>query len=942
MALAVALTPGTHLGPYEITALVGAGGMGEVYKAIDTRLHRTVAVKVLPADVASDSDLKQRLEREAKAISSLNHPHICTLHDVGSQDGIDFLVLEYLEGETLAQRLTKGPLPLDQALQYAIQLADALARAHHQGIVHRDLKPGNVMLTKSGAKLLDFGLAKPRPLATVGSAGTSAAQTVTSPLTSAGTIVGTIQYMAPEQLEGKDADARTDIFAFGVVLYEMLTGKKAFEGKSQASLIAAILAHQPSPPSATQRLTPATVDHIVATCLAKDPDERWQSASDLRRQLIWISGRSEASPAGVSSRTSSTPRTLRIWTAAGLTGLAIGAAAMALVRIAGRDSTPPPLEVSRLIMSVAPADQLRSFPDDQGGGEGLPSRTVMAIAPDGRSLVFSAVRGNQQQLYRRRLTELEATPIGGTDGAHSPFFSPDGRWLGFITGQSLRKIAFPEVGPATSVWAEPSNFNAAGARFFGASWGADDTIVIGQRAGGLLRVSSGGGNAEPLTTLDTTLGEFSHRLPFVLPGGRAVLFTVTHAQFPRWDSTDVVVQSMTSGERKVLIKGGADARYVASGHLVYMRVGTLMAVPFDLERLEVGASPVAVAADVMQAAQGRTFELDSGAGQFSVSPSGTLVYLPGGLFPAREQSLLWVDRAGAEQPFALPPQSFSHPRLSPDGQRVVFGTLPLGERNVYIADLRRSGITRVTDDGRSEGPIWTPDGKRIVFTSFVSAQGNRADIASKSADGSGPIERLSSRSHAAYAHSWTPDGTALAFTERRPEDFSDIWVLPLKSDRQPEAIVSTRFAEAQPDISPNGRWLAYTSDESGRQEVFVRSYPEPGTLLPISTGGANSPAWSRDGRELFFTTLPTPESTLSMMVVDVTTAPTFTAGKPRVLFEGRFRSNSVGRQYDVAGDGSRFLMMREVERPPETPAQMIVVQNWLEELKQRVPTRLRP
>jgi Tol biopolymer transport system component len=462
--------------------------------------------------------------------------------------------------------------------------------------------------------------------------------------------------------------------------------------------------------------------------------------------------------------------------------------------------------------------------------------------------------------------------------------------------------------------------------------------MIGQRNGGLLRVSSGRGNAEPLTTLNASLGEFSHRLPFVLPGGRAVLFTVTYAQFPRWDATDIVVQSIATGERKILINGGADARYLSTGHLLYMRLGSLMAVPFNLERLEVTASPVAVTADVMQAAHLPTFALDSGAGQFSVSSSGTLAYLPGGVFPARQRSLLWVDRKGAEQPVLRPQQSYSAVRLSPDGQRVAFGTLPLGDRNVWLADLHRGSITRVTDDGRSEGPIWTPDGKRIVFGSFTSAQGNRADIVSKAADGAGPTERLSSHLDAVYVHSWTPDGTALAFTEARPETGSDIWVLPLKSGRPPEAIIATRFPENQPEFSPDGRWLAHTSNQSGQQEVFVRSYPDAGTLLPISTGGANSPAWSRDGRELFFTTLPAPDGTIKMMVVSVTTAPTFTAGAPRVLFEGRFNSNNIGRQYDVTSDGTRFLMIRQAERPPAKPTQMIVVQNWSEELKRRVPT----
>ena len=757
---------GKQVGVYRLQALIGEGGMGQVFRATDSRLKRQVAIKILPRSFATNADRLVRFQREAEVLASLNHPHICTLHDVGRQDGIDFLVLEYVEGKTLAERLTKGPLSTPQALSIATQVADALDKAHRQGIVHRDLKPGNIMLTKGGAKLLDFGLAKLRPAATAGAGAPSAALTVHSSLTGVGSIVGTFQYMAPEQVEGKEADARTDIFAFGVVLYEMLTGKKAFEGKSQASLISAILEHEPTPPSVARPLTPPSIDHVVGRCLAKDPDDRWQSAGDVGHELTWITEGGDASRATNSQKMSRT----RHWITGLTAGLVIGAVAIALVRAPGAGSNPIRSGTIRTFVSVAPAEQLRAFPMDQTEGEGRPGRPAMAVSPDGQFLVFSAVRGGQQQLYMRPLTDLEATPIGGTDGGHSPFFSPDGRWLGFSVGKppafasDLFKVAFPGAGTVQKVGTTPNGL------VFGASWGSDDTIVFAQWTGGLWRIPASGGTAEPLTTLDATRDEFSHRLPSFLPGNQAVMFTVTYAQYPHWNATDIAVQSLTTGERKTLIKGGADARYLSSGHLVFMRVGTLMAVPFNLETLEVTGSPVAVASEVMQAIHFSMIPLDSGAGQFSVSESGMFVYLPGGPLPAPDGSMLWVTRAGAERPLEhCPPRSYISPRLSPDDGRFVFGTFHLGDRDIWVADVLGCSVIRQTDDGRSEVPLWTRDGTRIAFT---VNHGNRHDLMVKAVEG-GSAEHLVTRPNAAYAQSWMPDGSALAFTDSPPQSFGD-------------------------------------------------------------------------------------------------------------------------------------------------------------------------
>lgn len=926
----MALSSGMRLGPYDILSPLGSGGMGEIYKARDTRLDRTVALKILSSTLAADPVFRERFSREARLISQLDHPHICALYDVGQENGTSFLVMPYLEGQTLAVRLQRGALQLPEALTLAIQIASALDAAHRAGIVHRDLKPANIMLTARGVKLLDFGLAKAATAAVVGP-GLSMLPTTPANLTGQGAILGTFQYMAPEQLEGKEADSRSDIFAFGLVLYEMLTGKKAFEAKSHAGLIAAILDQQPPAPSTLRPLTPPSVDHIVATCLAKDPDQRWQSTADLVRELRWIEEGLGKTVAAASAGPSSN-RARWLWaTAVLIAGITIG---VAVSRILREPRTERRAEVIRTLVDVTPAEQLQASPGDLLFGRGRPNRTAMTFSPDGRFLVFSAVRDGRQQLYKRSLGDFEATPIVGTENGASPFFSPDGQFLGFLAirppgiPNELMKVSFPQGGAAIKLCDAPV--------FRGATWGSDDTIVFGARDGRLWRVSAAGGNTEPLTVLDDTKREFSHRLPSMLPGKNAVLFTVTHDQYPRWDATEIAVHSLGTGERKMLIQGGADARYLSSGHLAYMRRGVLMAAPFSLERLEVTGPAVALLPDVMQATHIRNDGLDQGAGQFSVSASGTLAYLPGGVPPDFERSFLWVSRTGIERPVTGPTGPYAAPRLSPDGKRIAFSTLVPGNRNIWLLDLVRGGtVTPVTDDGVSEGPVWADEGKRLAF---ISAAGRVRRLLWKRVDVNEAPEVLTTRDNLGWVHTWTSKGSTLAFVDLDATTQADVWQLSVAGDRQPRPILNSRHQEAQPDFSPDGNWLAYSSSLSGRLEVYVQEYPRAVVAKPVSTGGGQAPHWSNDGRELFYMVPTAPGSdVVKMMAVPVTTRPTFTAGTPRLLFEGKYQFGGPVRVYDVSPDGQQFLLMRELERPAVKPTHMTVVQNWFDELKARVP-----
>ena len=884
---------GRRIGPYQLASKIGAGGMGEVYKARDTRLDRAVAIKVLTAHLADDPHARERFQREARAVAALNHPHICTLHDVGSHDpstgsgqAMDFLVMEYLDGKTLADRLAKGPLPLDHALQYAIQIGDALDKAHRQGITHRDLKPANVMLTKAGTKLLDFGLAKLRPA--VGEViAMSAAADVSSSLTRRGTILGTLQYMAPEQLEGKPADARTDIFAFGVVLYEMLTGKKAFEGTSQASLISAILSSDPQPIALWQPLSPPALDRVVKKCLAKDPDERWQSAHDLRSELQWIaeSGPQTAVAApSVDAQVRSRARTrLFGWIAA----------AVFLATTLGLTGA--------LYLRRAPVDTrvYRStfVPPTSDADTGLPSTDFLALSPDGRHLAFVAPDANGRPvLWVRALADLAAQPLAGTEGAGGPFWSPDSRFIAFSAAGKLRKID-ASGGPVISLC--DTTTTSPG------SWGRGGVILFTRDGHGLSRVTAAGGTPTLATTLDTKGGERRHEYPFFLPDGRHFLYAA--AGDP---TSGVYVGSLDSPDRTRLLDSFANAQY-ASGFLVFPRAGTLMAQPFDPTRLALSGEAVPVADKV---ALPLSVPPTAALAAFVVSDTGVLVYQPDA---SRMSRFVWFDRAGKQIGILGDPARYmSGVHLSPDGRQasVVVADSP-ETANVWLFDVARGVRTPLTASGFVSASIWSQDGRRVVFASHL-------DLYQKLSTGEGPEELLLATDIRKMPESLSPDGRSLIYATTASTN-RDLWVLPLFGDRKPSLFLgSPSVLEMGSQFSPDGRWLAYNSNESGRSEVFVAPFRGPGGKVRISTARGDNARWRRDGKEIFYLAGNT------LMAAAVTTnGSRFEVGAVQRLFEVPMVDGYW--PYDVSRDGQRFLV-NTLDRavPPLT-----IVVNWPAGLK---------
>jgi serine/threonine protein kinase len=887
------IATGTRLGHYEIIEFIGAGGMGEVYKALDPRLNRTVAVKILLEHISDSPEARARFKREAQTIASLNNPHICVVYDVGSHQKTDFLVMELLEGETLARRLERGPLPLDQALRYAAEISDALDRAH-QEITHRDLKPGNIMITRSGLKLLDFGLAKLRQSqnATI----LSGAPTKMD-ATAEGTILGTIQYMAPEQLEGAETDARTDIFAFGAVLHEMLTGRKAFSGKSAVSVMSSILKDNPQPVSQLQPASPPAIDRLIARCLAKHPDDRWQSAGDLSYELKWLAG-SGLQPAGESySKPASSTKGWRRPTPLSVVALIALTAGAGLAAWILKPVVPSVSALTaRVAVPLPPGDILSNT-----------RISPIALSSDGKLLAYVAFQGTDSpQLYLRPIDSLEAKPIAGTRGASAPFFSPSGKWIGFFAQGKLKKV--PISGGAPDVLCDTGYA-------MGGTWGTDDTIYYSPNGtSGIWKIPAGG-ECQEVTSVDRNKGEVSHRTPQILPGGKALVFTVWTG--PGSDEKHLDIQILGTAGHRELLHGASSGHYVASGHVLYSRSGALMAAAFDLAGLQMNGSSVPLAEWV----------LDSEAASFAVSDSGALAYLP--LSSRRnERRLVWVNPNGSVTPLPGTPKPYFEPTISPHGDYVAV-TIDGPAESISILDLMRNSLTSFTPTsvGSSQAPVWTRDGKRLAYRG--TRKGFR-NVFWKAVDGSGDEERLTIGENNQAPGSFSLNDEDLVYTDLDSVTSTDIWKLPLSGDRKPTKVRVSSPMENSPRVSPNNNWLAYTSYESGKAEVYVVPFPGLGRNYPVSTDGGTEPVWSRDGNKLFY------RNGDKMMAVDVTTQPDFKAGTPRILFEGQYEGSDTGRAgYDVASDG-RFLMIQPLE--PEQPRTKInLVIHWFEELKRLAP-----
>jgi len=908
----------TRLGSYEILALLGAGGMGEVYRARDLKLHRDVAIKILPATFSQDSDRISRFQREAQILASLNHSNIAAIHDVQESSGTHFLVLELVEGETLARRLSRGCLPVDEALEVCRQVAEALEAAHGRDVLHRDLKPGNIQIASdSRVKVLDFGLAKIIHPEEAPAGNSNSPTLLASWHTGGGVILGTAAYMSPEQTRGRVLDKGADLWAFGCVLFESLTGVPAFTGEDIPEILANILKGEPDwklLPSDT----PAVVRSLLRQCLQKQAKHRLNAAGAVKVMLddaIRTPSVAEAPAKAAETQRPGWKRTLSLLAASMLVG-AIGVWTL-------RPSPTVDRSVTRVRLDVTPAERFNG-----SNAAVRPSRLALAVSPDGRTVVFNGVRGGTVQLFKRALDAPEAVAMPGTEGARGPFFSPDGRWIGFWSANKLKKAPL-EGGPPVEI----SDVPAGTAGLFGVSWGSNDTIVFSAHGTGIAGVPAGGGTPSEVTKGDAGKLEGNHIQPHLLPGGKAMLYTVG-SNLTDWEQTTIVVESLETRQRHTLIRGGADPRYVSTGHLLYMKSGVLMAVGFDAERLELKGSPVAVLDNVMQAVNPGWIGDETGIGQFSVAENGTLVYIAGGIHPTSQRELVWVDRKGEISRLAAPPGSYFAPRVSPDMKQVAVHAQRERSREylIWFYDMNRQTMTRLSLEGDQCCAVWSPKGDSMIIRSIVSGI---FEIVRIPVRGAGERERIAARPFNLVPTDWS-SLNVLAFTEVH-DSISQIWTLSL-DDRTPKPFLQTAFPFNHPVFSPDGRWIAYSSTESGTQEVYVQTFPGSGQKIRISTNGGSSPAWAANGRELFYQLRA--DSGTRMMAVDIDTRKGFDAGKPRLLFEGPYSVNNPMRGYDVTSDGEHFVLIRpstESVKAEQPFTQMHVVLNWTEELKRRVP-----
>jgi serine/threonine-protein kinase len=918
------LTPGVRIGPYAIVAFLGAGAMGEVYRARDAKLNRDVALKVLPERSAIDPDHLARFTREAQLLATLTHPNIAGIYGLEESTRIHALALELVDGPTLAEHIArrKGPagaagLPLDEALAIARQVAEALEAAHEKGIIHRDVKPANIKIGRDGVvKVLDFGLARVWD-------GAPHVDLSTSPRLTAGgigerTILGTPTYMSPEQARGQPLDRRTDIWSFGCVLYEMLTGGAPFAADTISDSLAATLEHEPD----YTRLpadTPVPVRRLLRRCLEKDRKKRLDSAADARLEI-------EDAIAPAAAETIVRAATPSRPTPAGMAALAGCAALAAFVTWAAMRPAPQtPLRPSRFSIVPPPGAPL-----NVSG-----SARDIAVSPDGRHLVYRFGGSNTagSPLMVRAIDQLEGRPLSGVGGAYAPFFSSDSKWIGFFENGELKKIPVGG-GPAVTI-------SAVTGGALGASWGDDNTIVFAtdDPNTGLGRVSADGGETVMLTTPDAARHETEHAFPSVLPGGRGVLFTIVTTG--EADTSQVAVVDVTTGRRKTLVNG-SQAEYVdlshrggmAAGYLTYAAAGTVRAVPFDPVRVEALGTPVTVVERVLMKRRG--------AANYAVSRAGTLLYMIGVGDQAMPRSLVWVDRKGHEEPIGAPPRAYGTPRLSPDGTRVA-AEIYDQDTAIWIWDFARKTLRRLTFEPRGNGmSVWTPDGRAIIYESGGGA--GVPNLYRQAADGTGSVDRLVTSATAQWPTSITPDGAYLAGFEPAGAIFVQMTRPTIRPQHGPASgtspaplapVADMRFRGFFIDFSPNGRYIAYQSDESGRLEIYVRPFPRVDSgRWQISTAGGTRPVWARSGRELFYLD----GSNLLTSVPVSASGPTFSAGQPATVFETKYVQSNPSRHYDVSADGQRFLMIKDGPVNPNTmPASLVVVEHWFEELTERVP-----
>jgi serine/threonine protein kinase/Tol biopolymer transport system component len=867
--------PGTRLGNYELLAEIGAGGMGEVYRARDSKLHREVAIKLVHPSFCQHPDSLLRLRREARTLATLNHPHVATLHELAEFESGCGLVMELVDGDTLADALTQRRLAVGEVLRLGSQVAAALEAAHEHGIVHRDLKPANIKITSGGtAKVLDFGLAKSDEDSPEGLRGSTLA-------TAAGTLLGTACYMSPEQARGATVDRRADIWAFGCVLFEMLAGRRAFDGPTQSDVFVSILDREPDW-SALPATTPPPIERLVRRCLEKDLRRRLRDVGDARLELedALLPPRSAEPSTGHLAATPTRASWLRI-SAAVILGAAIGSAVTA--RVMWAPSRPAALQV-QFSLPLPESDRIATT-----------DFLALAMSPNGRLVAYITERGGSTQLALRHLDAVGSTPVQGTSNALSPFFSPDNQWIAFFADGKLKKA--PVAGGPPIVICDAS----AG---FGGSWGRDDTIVFAPSTGSALqRVTANGGTPTRATRLETDRGEFSHRWPEFLPDSNTILFTV--GTVGEWDEAEIVAQSLDTGQRATLVKGGTHPHYLASGHLAYTHAGAVWGVPFDPRRLEVTGPPTRLIERVAVSVDG--------AAQFGVSRTGTTVYMPS-VLDARARRLVVVERSDVT-PLAAPAHGYVTPRISPDGRRVLVGVADDSE-HVWVYDLSAGTLTQVTFDAANRTPIWTADGQKVTF---ASNRNGALNLFSVSADGSGAAERLTTSDSLQVPGSWSPDGSMLAFVEHHPTTGRDIWLLRPGADRTPFA--NSTFDESAPRFSPDGRWIAYVSNESGQAEVYARPAAATGVRRQISTGGGLEPVWRGDGRALFYRTAN------GLMAVPVLDSSSLRTGPARLLFRGAVEAGTFDAAgYDAITGTERFVMISSA--PKSTPTELQVILNW--------------